>query len=170
MKKAKLLSLCLAGALIFSGCAPKNDAPVENTTGMTAGTYEAAAKGFGGDIKIAVTVDAEKITNIEVLENSETENIGGAALPTLVQEVLDKQSVAIDTVSGATVTSNGFIEALKDALTQAGADMEKMSQVVEGNTEKETVELTTDILVIGGGGAGLTASLSAFRKGIKLFY
>lgn len=168
MKKAKLLSLCLAGAMLFSGCAPKSDAPVDNKSGMTAGTYEATAKGFGGDLKISVTVDADKITAIDVLENSETEAIGGAALPTLVQEVLDSQSIAIDTVSGATVTSNGFIEALKDALTQAGADLDKMSQAVTGNTEKETVELTTDILVIGAGGAGLTASLSALQEGNKV--
>ena len=48
---------------------------------MTAGTYEATAKGFHGDVKLAVTVDADKITAIEVVEHSETEGIGSVALP-----------------------------------------------------------------------------------------
>ena len=164
MKKAKFLSLCLAGALLFAGCSPQTD----NSTGMTPGTYEATATGFHDGLKIAVSVDAEKITGIDVVESSETESIGGAALPILIQEVLDSQSIAIDTVSGATLTSNGFIEALKDALTQAGADLEAMSQKTETNTEKEEVALTTDVLVIGAGGAGLTASLSALQNGSKV--
>ena len=46
--------------------------------GMTPGTYEAAAQGFHGDVKLSVTVDAEKITAIDILEHSETEGIGAA--------------------------------------------------------------------------------------------
>ena len=75
---------------------------------MTAGTYEAAAKGFHGDVKLAVTVDADKITAIEVVEHSETEGIGSVALPQLVDAVVANQTIAVDNVSGATVSSEAF--------------------------------------------------------------
>ena len=86
---------------------------------MTAGTYEAAATGFHGDVKLAVTVDAEKITAIEVLEQSETEGIGSVALPTLVEAVLANQTIGVDSIAGATITSDAFKAAMTDALTVA---------------------------------------------------
>ena len=98
--------------------------------GMTPGTYEAAAQGFHGDVKLSVTVDAEKITAIDILEHSETEGIGAAALPKLVEAVLANQTIGVDSVAGATVTSEAFKAAMTDALTQAGADMDKMTAAV----------------------------------------
>ena len=96
----KLVALVLAAMLLTTGCLTK--AP-EATGGMKAGTYKASAAGFHGDITLEVTVDAEKITDIQVIEHSETEGIGAAALPELVTKVLDSQSIGIDGVSGATV-------------------------------------------------------------------
>ena len=87
---------------------------------MTAGTYEAAAKGFHGDVKIAVTVDENAITAIEVLEQSETEGIGTPVYEPLIKQALETQSAQLDTVSGATVTCNAFMEALANAMTKAG--------------------------------------------------
>lgn len=161
MKKSKLLCLVLAGLLCFSGCSSK--------TGMKAGTYEATAKGFSGDLTVNVTVDSEKITGIEIVNETETPTIGSVALPMLVESVLDSQSIAVDAITGATVTSDAFKAALKDALTQAGADIEKMSQPVEKDTTaKETVKLTTDVIVVGAGGAGLTSALASLQGGAKV--
>ena len=78
----KLAALCLAMLMVLSAV---------GAMAMTAGTYESAAQGFHGDVKLAVTVDAEKITAIEVVEHSETEGIGAAALPKLVEAVLESQ-------------------------------------------------------------------------------
>lgn len=154
----KLASLFLACLLLAaSACGAAAD-------GMTAGTYEAAAKGFHGDIRLAVSVDADAITGIEVLEQSETEGIGAAALPLLVDAVLEHQTLGVDSISGATVTSTAFKAAMTDALTQAGADMEKMSAAVEEGALEE-VALEADIVVVGGGAAGLTAGLSAVQSG-----
>lgn len=134
---------------------------------MTAGTYTATAKGFHGDVKIEVTVDADKITAIKVLEHSETEGIGSVALPKLIEDVLAYQTIGVDSVSGATVTSEAFKAAMTDALTQAGADMEKMTAaVVKGELVEET--LTTDIVVVGGGAAGLTAGIKAIQGGANV--
>ncbi len=155
----KILALVLAMAMMLSGFA--------FAEGMNPGTYEAAATGFHGDVKLAVTVDAEKITAIEVVEHSETEGIGSVALPQLVEAVLANQTIGVDSVSGATIPSNAFKAAMTDALTQAGADMDKMTAaVVAGELVEETLE--ADIVVIGGGAAGLTAGVKALQDGASV--
>lgn len=132
--------------------------------GMTAGTYEATAQGFHGDVKLSVTVDADAITAIDVVEQSETEGIGAAALPKLVEEVLANQTIGVDSVAGATVTSTAFKAAMEDALTQAGADMDKMTAPVAAS-ELEAVEMDTDVVVVGAGAAGLSAALKTAQNG-----
>lgn len=132
---------------------------------MTPGTYEGSAPGFHGDIKVNVTVDAEKITAIEVVEQSETAGIGEAALPVLVEAVLANQTIGVDSVSGATVTSDAFKSAMTAALTAAGADMEKFTAAVaKGDLKEET--LNVDVVVVGAGVAGLTAASYAQQQGL----
>lgn len=132
--------------------------------GMTPGTYEAEAQGFHGDVKLSVTVDAEKITAIDILEHSETEGIGAAALPKLVEAVLANQTIGVDSVAGATVTSEAFKAAMTDALTQAGADMDKMTAAVAAS-ELEDVQMDADVVVVGAGAAGLSAALKTAQNG-----
>lgn len=132
--------------------------------GMTPGTYGATAEGFHGDIRLEVTVDAGSITGITVAEQNETEGIGAAALPKLVQAVLDSQTLAVDVIGGATVTSNAFLAAMTDALVQAGADMDQMTTAAEQG-EREAETLQADIVVVGGGAAGLSAGLRAVQQG-----
>lgn len=132
--------------------------------GMPPGTYEAAAQGFHGDVKLSVTVDAEKITAIDILEHSETEGIGAAALPKLVEAVLANQTIGVDSVAGATVTSEAFKAAMTDALTQAGADMDKMMAAVAAS-ELEDVQMDADVVVVGAGAAGLSAALKTAQNG-----
>ena len=145
----KIVALFLAVIMLLSSAALAE--------GMTAGTYQASAPGYHGSIVLKVTVDADKITGIEVVEQSETEGIGAAALPMLVEAVLANQTIGVDAVTGATITSDGFKAAMKDALTQADADMDKMTAAAEKNELKEET-LDTDIVVVGAGAAGLTAA------------
>ena len=152
----KIVALFLAVIMLLSSAALAE--------GMTAGTYQASAQGYHGSIVLKVTVDADKITGIEVVEQSETEGIGAAALPMLVEAVLANQTIGVDAVTGATITSDGFKAAMKDALNQAGADMDKMTAAAEKNELKEKT-LDTDILVVGAGAAGLTAALTAAQNG-----
>lgn len=101
---------------------------------FTDGVYEGAAAGFGGDIKVKVTVSGGKITDIEVLEMKETAGLGDKAIETLKQAMLDTQSVDQDVVTGASKSSEGFMAAVKNALeggaaaddnsAEAGADAE----------------------------------------------
>ena len=154
----RLVAGFLAVLMVLVGCV------TAGAEGMTPGTYTAEAEGFHGTIKLEVTVDAEAITGIEVVEHSETAGIGEAALPVLVESVLEHQTTGVDSVAGATVTSEAFKAALTDALTQAGADMDKMSQPVEAD-ELEAVTMEADVVVVGAGAAGLSAGLKAVQDG-----
>ena len=124
----KIVALFLAVIMLLSSAALAEV--------MTAGTYQASAQGYHGSIVLKVTVDADKITGIEVVEQSETEGIGAAALPMLVEAVLANQTIGVDAVTGATITSDGFKAAMKDALTQAGADMDKMTAAAKKERTK----------------------------------
>lgn len=86
------------------------------------GTYTGAGEGFAGEFKVEVTLNDEGIESIKALENSETPAIGGAAIETLTAQIVEKQSLAVDAVSGATLTSNGLLIATAAALTEAGVD------------------------------------------------
>lgn len=154
----RLVAGFLAVLMVLVGCV------AAGAEGMTPGTYTAEAEGFHGTIKLEVTVDAEAITGIEVVEHSETAGIGEAALPVLVESVLEHQTTGVDSVAGATVTSEAFKAALTDALTQAGADMDKMSQPVEAD-ELEAMTMEADVVVVGAGAAGLSAGLKAAQDG-----
>lgn len=151
----KFTKLVLASCLLLSGCAKQS----------TAATYTASAAGFHGDITLEVTIENDAIKDIVVKEHSETEGIGAAALPLLVEDVLKNQSIAIDGVSGATLTSDGFKAAMEDALNQAGLDLAKFKTPVASNTDVKEETLDADIVVVGGGAAGLSAALTAVQQG-----
>ena len=163
-KHAKLISIfmCFVLVLFAFGCQSNTE------SAFKAGKYTGIGKGIHGDIKVEVEVDDTKILSVKVLEHSETPGVSDPAIAKVPQEIVDGQTVAVDIVSGATYTSNGIIEGTKAALTEAGGDMEKLSQKKEDTTERKTEELTTDVVVIGAGGAGLAAATSANQNGAKV--
>lgn len=181
----KFVSVLLASSLLLAGCGSSSSSATtaaqeptaataaetekETTAAENGGVFTGKAAGFHGDIVVEITVDGDTITDLQVTEHSETENIGEAALPILAQQALENQTINVDTVAGATVTSDGFRAALEDAVKNAGLDVDKMSQAaVSSVDEKEEVAIDTDIVVVGAGGAGLTASLSALQNGAKV--
>ena len=123
-----------AAAMVFAaaGCSGKpaeSEAPSESSSDsqaaakFTPGTYEGTAKGYGGDLKVAVTLNEEGIEKVEVLEHSETQDVGTSAIEQLPARMVEQQVYNVDTVAGATVTSNAIIEAAKAALAEAGVDL-----------------------------------------------
>ena len=97
-------------------------APVGNATGTTYTGDPAATR--WGPVQVQITVAGGTVTEVSVVEypdgNGKDQQINARALPVLVQETLDAQSADIDMVSGATVTSDGYVESLQSALDQAG--------------------------------------------------
>lgn len=85
----------------------------------TAGTYSASEQGFGGPVKVTITVSESEITDVAIEGGSETPTIGGAALDTLKQSILDAQSGEIDAVAGASITSGAVQKAVASAISQA---------------------------------------------------
>ena len=162
MKKflAVILAMSMIFALGISGISASADAVFSKP-----GTYTASATGRNGDVTLKVTFSADKIESIDV-ESSETEAIGGAAMNTLVDEVIENQSIAIDAVAGATLSSDAFVEALKSCVEQAGGDDEKLS--AEVSTEAVEYVTEADIVIVGAGGAGLMAALTAADDGASV--
>lgn len=119
MKKTKVAALVLSLALM-AGCssAPATTEAAASGT-YTPGTYEATAVGFGGEVKVAITFDAENVTNVEITSENETPSVGGAAAETLAAAVMEKQSAEIDAVSGASITSGAVITAVENCFAQA---------------------------------------------------
>ena len=115
MKKFFMLLLAGLMAVSVAACSTK---PTEEKI-YTAGTYTATAAGFGGDVTVTLTVSDTAITAVEIVGAQETEAIGGAALETLAAAIKDANSVEVDVVSGATVTSNAVLAAAKKACNQA---------------------------------------------------
>ncbi|MFU7515165.1 FAD-dependent oxidoreductase [Clostridium sp. HCS.1] len=168
MKKGflrKLITATLAFSLSTSlliGCESKS------TSVAKAGTYTATESGFGGDVTVNVTISDEgKISSIDVTADSETPTIGGEAAPKLAKTIVDTQSLAVDTVSGATYTSTAVINAVTTALTEAGADIKALkNNKVSKNGQNE--EVNVDVVVVGAGGSGTAAALAASEAGLNV--
>ena len=127
-------------------------------------TVEGEADGFGGPVKVKLTLDGEKISKIDVTADKETPTVGGAALPLLVDSVIANQSTQLDGIAGATVTSNAFFAAVNAALEKAGIDPANLKPSGDSGAQKNE-EKTTDVVIIGAGGAGLTAAITARENG-----
>jgi len=136
------------------------------------GTYAGAAKGMFGDIELNVTVDEYSIKEIVFTRLEDTPGLGDVAANQVAGEIVKDQTLAVDAVTGATYSSEGTLNAVKAALAKAGADTVALSQKAAPKpTEKAAANPTdvyTDVVVVGAGGAGLTAAITARNKGANV--
>ncbi len=132
------------------------------------GTYEAEAKGFGGTVKVTITVSESEITGVTIEGASETPALGGVAVETMGPAIQKAQTPNVDALSGATVTSKAIIAAATEALEKAGADIAYLDahrQDAVEDVAKEEKALETEIVIVGAGGAGMTAAIMAKQAG-----
>lgn len=104
---------------------------------------------------------------VEIIAEGETPTIGQAAAPKLAQTILDYQSLKVDSISGATVTSTAVLTAVEKALSQSGADVNAWKEK-EIAKEGQNEEVSVDVVVVGAGGSGTAAALAAAEKGAKV--
>jgi fumarate reductase flavoprotein subunit len=145
------------------------DTSAETAMKYTPGTYTAKAEGKDGTITVEVTFSETEIKDINIVSQSETEGIGSEALKTIKEQVLSGQTLAVDAVSGATKTSDGFLGAIEDTVKQAGGNVDQLkANVVAKENEGKVEKLTADIVVVGAGASGVSAAVSAADKGAKV--
>lgn len=131
------------------------------------GTYTASARGMLGNVTVSVTFADGAMTAVKVTEQNETPDLGGVASQKLPGDILKHQSILVDGMAGATVTSDAIKAAVKECITKAGgsvADFEKEIQATDG----KTVEYEADIVIVGAGAAGLMAAHTASKGGAKV--
>ena len=134
-------------------------AMAETTTGT--------AKGFGGDVTVTLTVENGVITAAKAEGADETPSVGTPALEQLPAAMVAGNTVNVDVVGGATFTSNGVIEAAKAALVAAGLNPDDYMTKVEAAKAEDAV-YEADVVIVGAGGAGMTAALTAVENGAKV--
>ncbi len=160
---SKLISLVLALMMLLFSVSAFAEGAV-----FTPGTYEAEGKGFGGAVKVSVTVSETEITDVTVTGDAETPALGGVAIQTLPGEIVKAQTPNVDILSGATVTSTAIIAAATEALEKAGADiayLDANKRVAAEDGAKEEKTLETEIVIVGAGGAGMAAAIMAHQAG-----
>ena len=129
-------------------------------------TSVGTAKGFGGDVTVTLTLADGKITGCTAEGKDETEGVGSKAIDQLPAAIAESGSIAVDGIAGATVTSDAIKEAAAAALTAAGLNPADFQTVVEKNVEPaEDSTVDTDIVIVGAGGAGMTAAITAANEG-----
>ena len=176
----KLVSCLLASmvAVSLAGCsssgtasAAATSAPSESAAASAAsykaGTYTGSAEGHNGTVSVDVTFTDDAISSIEIKENSETPTLSDKALKDLPDEIVAQQTLNVDNVSGATFTSMAVKNAVADAVTQAGGDADALRKAPYEKAAEATDDISTDVLVIGGGTAGLMAAYEAGKAGVS---
>ena len=142
-----------------------------NTAGVfTEGTYTSSVTGMH-DMTVQVTFTTDEISDIQV-EHAETPGVGEPAVAVMTDKVLSNQALGVDVVSGATLTSNGILEGIRDCMAQAGASEETIA-MYEAKQEaakdkEEDQEYSADVVVIGAGGAGMAAAITARQNGANV--
>lgn len=170
MKKS-LVAILMVGLimLLVVGCNQAKPANQGAASGgkFTPGTYEGVSKGHGGEIKATVTVSADKIESIEITADGETGSIGDGAVAQLTGDIINTQSLAVDAVSGASESSAGIIEAVTLALEKAGANIADLKDPANklAVEEAKQEDLNVDVVIVGSGGAGLSAAIEAKEAG-----
>ncbi|AKL95934.1 fumarate reductase flavoprotein subunit [Clostridium aceticum] len=170
LKSKRMVSvlLCIVLVLAVVGCQSKTTESPESAM-FKAGTYVASAAGHNGDIEVEVTVDENLIKSVNILDHKESPGITDPAIERIPKAIVENQTLAVDAISGATITSNAIIAAVTEAIKLADGDIDALS-VKRDSAEAtgEAVEYTTDVVVIGGGGAGLAAAVSAHQNGAEV--
>ena len=156
----KLLSIILCLALLMLGFALAEGERV---------TAQGVGQGIDGDVVVQVEADANTIYAVEVLQQNETPGIGSVAVEQLPGAIVAANSIAVDGIAGATVTSNAIKDAIRHALADSGIDAAPFEVAPEAAAAEKTAEtLDCDVVIVGAGGAGLTAAVRATQAGAKV--
>ena len=166
----RFLTMLMAASMIFAaGCSNGNQATSTATPSSAAsGTFTGSSVGMQGTVTVSMTVEKGKITNVELTEIHETPSVASVAMERIPAQIVEHQTTTLDTVTGATLCSNAIMRAASAAAEAAGLDAAtlKANEYHATATEDETWD--TDLLVVGAGGAGFSAAITAAQNGANV--
>ncbi|MBQ8137221.1 MAG: FAD-dependent oxidoreductase, partial [Clostridia bacterium] len=154
----RLISLMIVLALTLAGFSALAD-------GAADGTYTASGEGKDGPVVVETTFEGGKITSVVVTEQNETPEIARLPLEQIPAAIVKAGAWDVDSVTGATITSDAIKAAVKDAIVQAGGNPADYEKGAAAETEAAVVNLEADVVVVGAGAAGVTAALAAQQNG-----
>ncbi|MDO5695547.1 MAG: flavocytochrome c [Eubacteriales bacterium] len=161
-KRSLLLPILLIGLLltVFTGCGKSGG------QSMKPGTYEGEAEGMNGPLKVSVKVSEDKIEDIEILSSEETGALTEEVFRQLREGIIGQQGLTCDAVSGASTTTEAYIQAVSDAVVKAGATLKNFKAVKLSLDDGVRIDRTDfDVIVVGAGGAGYSAAITAAENG-----
>lgn len=159
----KILAFIVITSLVFSLIACSS---VKKSASMVPGTYSSTVPSMKGDMTVNVTVDKDTIKKIEI-DTVDTKQVVGAVVNDLIPAIIEKQSINLDSITGATISSAALKSGTKNCLTEAGADVDSFFnedfsvKKTKGTTEEETV------VVVGSGAAGLSTAIQLAKSGVE---
>lgn len=144
----------------------------EANTSLKDGTYQARANGYDRELNLEVTIADGKISDIELLENHETDAVINRAFPIIKERIIEANSPDVDSVSAATYFTTAVKQSTLAALEEAGLEKDSIKVTNSTGYEEdrklaEAEDKTTDLLVIGAGPAGLSSAIQAKQDGVE---
>ena len=162
--RKRITALALAAVMAFGLTACGKGASSTAASGGVSGEYTGTAQGMG-DVTVTVTLTDGAITDCVITGDGETEGIGSVVIENAPEEIVSGNKGAIDVVAGATITSNAVNQALAAALAEAGLDAADFTGNGSASETADDQVIDTDIVVVGAGGAGMTAAIAAANEG-----
>ena len=133
------------------------------------GTYTAQEVGRNGAVKVQVIVKGNKIESVKVLDWSETHPVADLTQTQLIPEIVKYQTTNVNNISGATLSSFAIKAAVNKCLKEAGLDVKQFQKPAPKPAHyNDTVTEDTNIVIVGAGGAGLSAAVAAAESGKKV--
>ncbi|MDD6141979.1 MAG: flavocytochrome c [bacterium] len=157
--KTRILAILMSLMMIVASAAMGEALPAS-----VSGDFTGTAKGFAGDVTVTITLVDGDIAAVTAEGANETQGIGSVAIEKLPAEMAATGSIAVDTMATATITSTAILEAAKAALVEAGVNPEDYSFKAEKG-KGEDILRTVDVVVVGAGGAGMSAAITAADAG-----
>lgn len=148
MNKIKVLSLLTAATMLVGSAA-------------VAETYTATGNGYHGEMTVNVTIENGVITDVTLGDNHETNVVIDRAFPVIRERILNANTADVDSVSAATFSSYAVKTAVADAMKQAGLEAPAVKMTNEEKPATERAAESCDIVIVGGGPAGLAAAIGA---------
>ena len=137
-------------------------------TDSISGEFEGTSAGMQGPVTVKLTVENGKITKVDLTEISETDSLTSVAKERIPAQIVEHQTTKVDAVTGATLCSNAIMRAARSAAEAAGLDLTELDANEWHAEAGQDETYDQDVVVVGGGGAGLSAAISAAQQGASV--